>query len=238
MWFSFFFSPWVVREHSEPIQTAFRASHGKAHGLGNLNCVVLCEEIILLCSLILPLASFIRCPLAQGSTESFLFYLFHSSHYFINHYKSFLQPFAFQAEECWSNCFLDNAWSQSLLWQLGDKGMKLLCAQATGTQRETEHFPSLFSPKEFSLSPEWSLFGVQHIHHHVRNENYHLTSEINLECTQSDSEGWVRNGQRSARIFHVNCTWTCSFQNHFSCSLCQLVFLICFFFFKSLKIIM
>lgn len=93
--FAFFlfglFSLQVFWENSEPIQTAFRASHDKAHGLGSLNFIVLCEEIILLCSLILALASFIQCPLAQGSTEPFLIYPFHSSHYFINHSKSFFE---------------------------------------------------------------------------------------------------------------------------------------------------
>lgn len=92
MWFCFFFglfSMWVLWENSEPMQTAFRASHGKAHGLGNLSFIVLCEEIILLCSLLLALASFIQCPLAQGSTELLLIYLFHPSHYFINHSNAF-----------------------------------------------------------------------------------------------------------------------------------------------------
>lgn len=136
MWFPPLHHPRVLQEHSEFGQTAFRASHGEARGLGNLNCVMLCKEIILLCSLILPLASFIWCPLAQGSTELFLMYLFHSTHYFIKCYKSFLQPFAFQTEEYWSNhCSLDNVWSQILLWQLGRKGIKLLCAQATGTSK-------------------------------------------------------------------------------------------------------
>lgn len=89
------------------------------------------------------------------------------------HYKSFFQPFAFQAEECWSNRSLDNMWSQSLLWQLGDKDMKLLYAQAIGTWRETERFPSLFFPKriqhvtctvtvwwtdDWSSCQEWQLY--------------------------------------------------------------------------------
>lgn len=83
------FSLQVLWENSEPIPTAFRASHGKAQGLGSLNFIVLCEEIILLCSSLLAFASFIQCPLAQGSTEPFLIYLCHSSHYFINQSKSF-----------------------------------------------------------------------------------------------------------------------------------------------------
>ena len=85
--------------------------------------------------------------------------------------------------------------------------MKLLSAQATGTWRETERFPSLFFPQKSSAcNLYWSLFGGQNIDHHARNENYPLTFEINLEITQSNSEGWVRSGQRRARIFHVNCT--------------------------------
>lgn len=219
--FAFFFglfSLQVFWENSEPIQTAFRASHDKAHGLGSLNFIVLCEEIILLCSLILALASFIQCPLAQGSTEPFLIYPFHSSHYFINHSKSF-----FETEEHWSNCSsLTKLSSQKLLCQLRDTGMELLWTQTHGPGEKQNVSLPIFSPKEFSSSHIWSLLCGQKIEHCARNVNYPLTSNINLELTESNSKGWERNKQRSTRIINKKYTWTCSFQNHriiFSCSL-------------------
>lgn len=174
MWFCVFFGLfflWVLWENSEPIQTEFRASHGKAHGLGNLNFIVLCEEIILLCSLILALVSFIQCPLAQGSTELFLIYLFHSSHYFINHSNSFSR-ICLWGWEHWSNCCsLTKLRSQNLLCQLRDTGMELLWAQTHGPGEKQNVALPIFPPKEFSLSHVWSLFCGQKIDPCARNMN-------------------------------------------------------------------
>lgn len=75
-----------------------------------------------------------------------------------------------------------------------------------------------------SWTEDWSF---------ARNMNHPLTSKINLELTESNSESCARNRQRSTRIFHAKHTWNCSFQNHgnfFSVVLCGLFFLFIFFF--------
>lgn len=225
MWFSFFFffPHWALREHSESIQTAFRASHGKAHGLGNFNCAVLCEEIILLCSFILPFASVIQCPLSKGSTQPFLIYLFHSSPL-----QKLLPTICLSGWGVLVKSFSRQRVISKPPLATGRQRYEIALWSGNRDLERNRFAFSFFPPKEFSVSPIQSLFGGQMIDHHARNDNYLLTFEINLELTQINSEGWVRNGQRSVRIFHVNCTWTCSLQNHFSCSLW--LFFVCFIF--------
>lgn len=233
------FSLQVLWENSESIQTAFRASHGKAHSLGSLNFIVLCEEIILLCSLILALASFIQCPLAQGSAEPFLIYLCHSSHYFINHSKSFsricLWGWGALVRLLFSNQIViskpplpaerhrhGNAWKCSELRHMGLERNRI-CPFPSFPQKSSacHMFGHCFVNRRLVIVPTFT------------NMNYPLNFEINLELTESNSEGWARNKQRSTRMFLAKYTWTCSFQNHrivFSCSLGLVFFLRVVFF--------
>lgn len=196
--FSYLFSLQVLWENSEPIQTVFRASHGKAHSLGSLNFIVLCEEIILLCSLILALASFIQCPLAQGSAEPFLIYLFHSSHYFINHSKSFYR-ICLWGWGALVKLFFNQIGISKPPLPSDTHRHGIALSSDTWTWREIETEFPIFPQKKFSLSHVWLLFCGQKIDHFI---------------TESNSEDWARNKQRSTRIFNAKYTWTCYFQNH------------------------
>jgi len=68
-----------------------------------------------------------------------------------------------------------------------------LCSSNSDLERNRMFSFPFFPPKQFSLSPVWSLFGGQHIDHHARNKNYHLTSGINL------AKATVRAGSEMGR---------------------------------------
>lgn len=150
--------------------------------------------------------------------------------------KRFLQHLPFRLGEHWlENNSLTKLGSQNLFCQLRDTGIELLWAQTHGPGEKQNVSLPIFPLKEFSLSHAWSLFVDRRLI--ICQEHESLTSKINLELTESNSEGCASNRQRSTRIFHAKHTWNCSFQNHgnfFSVVLCGLFFLFFFFYLEKL----